>query len=93
MTDYNITETNIDTIVAKIRKEAERIKSEPILPNRVNKNYLKHNPKNSIFAQRKETGLWKTIKKTQYKLQKYDFYSAVYKIAVKFKTIVPKYKK
>ncbi|MFH0977513.1 MAG: hypothetical protein V1874_17170 [Spirochaetota bacterium] len=79
--------------MAKIKEEAERIKSGTALPMRKESDSSFNRQKINIFPHQKETGIWRLIKKIQYKLQQYSFYSILYKYAVKFKTVIPKYKK
>jgi len=83
MVKKNIPEINIDEIMHKIREEiAKRKKHE----NRA--------PEDNIDSPDiRETTTWRIIKKIQYKLQKYAFYSFIYNVAFHFKQFIPKYKK
>lgn len=93
MTNLNSSEINIDIIMAKIKEEAERIKSAPALPLNTQRAHGTQGRIVNIFLHQKETKIWKAVKKIQYLLQGFAFYGTVYKFAVKFKAAIPKYKR
>jgi hypothetical protein len=93
MTDDNLSELNIDTIMARIKKETERIKAVPASPNETEFIQNRQVHKIYIFPHNKETFIWRLVKKIQHMLQQYSFYSILYRLAVRFKTFIPKYKK
>lgn len=48
--------------------------------------------KNVINPEMHETAIWRFIKNTHYKLQKFSLYRLVFSVAVKFEKYIPKYK-
>lgn len=74
-------EINIDEIVKKIKAEIN-----------VRKNAASRQGRDDdvVHPKMSQTTLFRFIKKVQWKINKYPFYNAVYKAAIRFKRIVPR---
>lgn len=101
-------EVNVEEIMSKIRENIQkRIESgvyDPKMESLINQP-LQKPPEiarmkteaqllenNVINPEIHETAIWRFIKNTHYKLQKFSLYRLVFSVAVKFEKYIPKYK-
>lgn len=105
MTETEILEIDVEEIMKKIREEVAKRRAEAQLfdgydTEDIYKNESELGSKNiqhvfeikAINPEIHETVIWRIIRNTHYKLQKYSIYRVVFKVAIKFEKYIPKYK-